>query len=224
VATGCEYDFDAIEGLDTSAIGRDGVASVYMNDTSKGTAAGGDLTREWFADIRKSAQKGSVKILLCDPDTPVKGEGVSLDMLFLCNDMLKGNGPVKGADLHKNADFVLAKSSERLLGNRGYEKVVKKLIEKEKNFSTLFSHRLRSVDTGRRIATFAVGGTEEEMEYDFLHVTPPMRASAALRDSPLAAYEGEFKGWLDVHSDTLRHKSYLSAIPQPRYGPLTEGR
>ncbi len=208
VATGCEYDYEAIEGLDSSLIGKRGIASVYLNDTAKGVATGGELTQRWFVDIRESAQKRRVKILLCDPETPIKGEGVSLDMLFLCNDMLKGNGPLEGGNLYKNAQFVLAKSTDLLIGNRGYDKVLKKRIEAEKNFSTLFSHRLISVDAERKIATFETGGIQKEVSYDFLHVTPPMRASNALRDSPLAAYEGRFKGWLDVDGKTLRHRSY----------------
>ncbi|BBG65951.1 hypothetical protein NNO_1248 [Hydrogenimonas sp.] len=208
VATGCEYDFGAIEGLESSMIGKNGITSVYMNDTSKGVATGGELTRSWFSDIRKSAQSGHVKVLLADPDTPVKGEGVSLDILFLCNDMLKGNGPMKGSDLHAKAEFTLVKSSDRLIGNVGYDKVLKKMVGSEKNFSTLFSHRLISVDAERKIATFEFGGTGREVPYDFLHITPPMRASGVLRDSPLAAYEGEFKGWFDAEARTLRHKSY----------------
>ncbi len=212
VATGCEYDFEAIEGLERSMIGKEGIASLYLNDTAKGTAAGGDLGREWFHQIREKAQKGRVKVLLCDPETPIKGEGVSLDMLFLCNDMLKGNGPLKGADLHKNAAFLLAKAKDRLIGNEEYDKLLKKRVKEQDNLSTLFSHRLRAIDAQRKIATFSVNGIEKEISYDFLHVTPPMRASDALRDSPLAAYEGEFKGWLDVERETLRHKSYSNVF------------
>ena len=208
VATGCEYDFEAIEGLEPSMIGKEGITSVYLNDTAKGSAEGGDLSRNWLLDIRKSAQKGRVKILLSDPETPVKGEGVSLDMLFLCNDMLKGNGPLKGGDLHKNAEFIFAKSTDRLIGCKGFDKVLKKRVKEQKNVSTLFSHRLRAVDAQRKIATFAANGVEKEVSYDFLHVTPPMRAAGALRDSPLAAYEGEFAGWLEVDEKTLRHKKY----------------
>ncbi len=213
VALGCEYNYEAIEGLDIFAIGRNSVASLYLNDTVKGTAKGPEITREWFSDIRKSARKGDdVRVLLSDPATPIKGEGVSLDILFLCNDMLKGRGPQKGADIHSKVKFTLAKASDTLLGCRGYDKALKKRVAAEKNFSTLFSHELKSVDVDRKVAMFEAGGAQKELSYDFLHVTPPMRAPDALRDSPLAAYEGEHTGWFDADERTLRHKTYSNVF------------
>ncbi len=208
VALGCEYDYEAIDGLDISSIGRNSIASLYLNDTVKGSAKGSEITRKWFGDIREGAAKGSVKVLLSDPATPVKGEGVSLDILFLCNDMLKGRGPRKGADIHAKVEFTLAKGSDTLIGCRGYDKALKKRVAAENNFSTLFSHELKSVDVDRKVATFSAGGVRKEVSYDFLHVTPPMRAPDALRDSPLAAYEGEHTGWFDGDERTLRHKTY----------------
>lgn len=208
VAMGCEYDYEAIGGLEVSELGKNGIASVYLNDTIKGEAPGAQMTRKWFDEIRKRAADGPVKIVLADPATPVKGEGVSLDMLFLCNDMLKGRGARKGSDLHRNGKFVLAKSGETLIGSPKYDKLLKNRLSEEKNFSVLYSHELRSVDPQRKVATLFAEGADKEIEYDFLHITPPMRAPDAVRDSPLASFEGEYKGWLDVDMHTLRHRVY----------------
>ena len=48
------------------------------------------------------------------------------------------------------------------------------------------------------------------MEYDFLHVVPPMRAPDAVLHSDLAVQHGALAagGWLDVHKDTLQHLRY----------------
>ncbi|WP_457598829.1 NAD(P)/FAD-dependent oxidoreductase [Hydrogenimonas sp.] len=208
VACGCRYDFGAIRGLDPDMIGKEGIASVYLNDTVEGRSAGGDLTREWFAQIRKRAEGGSVNVVLADPATPVKGEGVSLDMLFLCNDMLRGRGPLRGPDRHAEVRFLLAKPGERLLGSPFFDKVLKKRLAAHSNFESRFGYELRSVDAVRRVATFRSEGVEKEVAYDFLHVTPPMSPPDVVKDSPLAAYDGAFKGWLDVDPHTLRHREF----------------
>jgi len=33
-------------------IGKNGIASVYMNDNLKGSATGGDINNQWFQEIR----------------------------------------------------------------------------------------------------------------------------------------------------------------------------
>lgn len=212
VAAGCRYDFEAIRGLDRSMIGRDGIASVYLNDTLKGSAAGGDLTREWFVRIRKESEKRSLEVVLADPPTPVKGEGVSLDTLFLCDDMLRGNGPLGGSGRHGSVRFFLAKPGDRLLGSSFFDKLLKKRLSARKNVESRFGYELESVDPARRVATFLSEGVEKEVAYDFLHVTPPMRPPEVVEESPLAATDGEYRGWLDVDAQTLRHREFSNVF------------
>jgi len=45
IALGVEYDYNRIKGLDSSMIGENGIASVYLNDTITGTALGGNITK-----------------------------------------------------------------------------------------------------------------------------------------------------------------------------------
>ena len=42
------------------------------------------------------------------------------------------------------------------------------------------------------------------MQYDFLHVTPPMGPLDVVKESPLA----DQLGWVDVDKETLQHKKY----------------
>ncbi len=208
VALGCEYDFSAIEGINAEDIGKEGIASVYLNDTLKGISPGALITKLWFESIRRNAAKRPQNVLLCEPDTPVKGEGVSFDMLFLCNDILRGNGVRKGEDLHQNVHFTLTKPGHTLFPSKPIADTLQKEMKKAGNTETKFSHRLLAVNKSRKTAEFEVDGKRVEYSYDYLHITPPMRAPEVVQNSPLAIKEGRLKGWMEVDSATLQHPKY----------------
>ena len=208
VALGCEYDYSAIEGLQRSDIGKKGIASVHLNDMTSGKAPGGIITRQWFKSIRRHASREKVKVLITDPDTPVKGEGASLDMLFLCNDFVRGNGPEKGKDFHENVQFGLAKPGNTLLNNPVIDKALKKRLKSEKNIETFYGHTLKKIDTYKKTAVFSKDGKEIEQPYDYIHITPPMRPPEVLSRSNLAISDGKHKGWMEVDTKTLRHPRY----------------
>ena len=61
------------------------------------------------------------------------------------------------------------------------------------------------------VAVFSRDGADPlTVEYDFLHIAPPMRAPDAVKNSPLAIQEGPLAagGWLDVDKGTLQHRRY----------------
>ena len=59
-------------------------------------------------------------------------------------------------------------------------------------------------------ATYAAGPGLVTMEYDFIHVVPPMRAPDAVKNSPLPWQDGAFAadGWLEADNATRRHPRY----------------
>jgi sulfide:quinone oxidoreductase len=72
-----------------------------------------------------------------------------------------------------------------------------------------FQSNLTAVDGPARTAWFTVtdadGGQRTLAErFDMLHVCPPQRAPAFVRDSPLA----NDAGWIDVTGETLQHTRY----------------
>ena len=74
-----------------------------------------------------------------------------------------------------------------------------------------YQSTLVAVDVQAKRARFAnAQGAEHDLEYDFLHVVPPMRAPDAVLHSDLAVQHGALAagGWLDVHKDTLQHLRY----------------
>ena len=214
VALGCEYDYAAIGGLDRSDIGKNGIASVYLNDIEKGTAEGGDTTRQWFEAIHKNASVKDLNILFAQPDTPLKGVNASLDTLFLCNDYLKGEGPTsKSRDIRKHARFVFLHPGTEILGVKAFDKVLRETMKEAGNIDALPGHTIQSVDTAQKtVRLMTEEGGYTEMPYDFLHVTPPMYAPMVVQQSDLAAGEGEFAGWMAVDPETLQHPTYKNVF------------
>ena len=86
---------------------------------------------------------------------------------------------------------------------------VRELFQRQE-FETTFSHVLTAIDPGRHVATYATPTGPVELKWDFINVIPPMRAPAAVRNSPLKWQSGPFAadGWLEVDRATLRHARY----------------
>jgi sulfide:quinone oxidoreductase len=199
VAVGCEYDFEAIDGLKREDIGKDGVCSLYMPE-------GGYLASQWMRSIYSDAKKRELRVIFTLPETAVSGRGVSPDMLFLTMDMLRGRSPYGRDELSEKVKFTLSKAGTSLLGNAVFDHIVEKKIEAS-GFSSLDDNTLRAVDTGRKIAYFESSSGKREYRYDYIHITPPMSAPSLIGDSSLAV-EGEDGGWLDIDPETLHHRRY----------------
>lgn len=212
VALGVEYDFDAIEGLSKETIGKHGIASVYMNDTLQGTATGGFITQQWFKAIRTHARTRKTNVLCTEPNTPIKGVGSSLDILFLGNDIFRGNGPLGKHSVVNHIDFTFAKPDSALFPFAKFNTVIEKRVKEEKNITPLYGHELKAVDAENKIATLLSNDKEIKIAYDFLHVVPPMRPPKLFRDSPLAVHEGKHKGYMNVDAHTLQHKTYKNVF------------
>jgi len=212
VALGVEYDYSRIKGLNSGMIGKDGISSVYFNDTIKGSAKGGDITKEWFSQIYNKALKKEVKVICSEPDTPIKGVGTSLDILFLGNDIVKGNGPLFKNDVHKNVKFTFAKADKKIFAIKGFDLAINKEIDSQKNIDTLLGYNLIGIDAKKKLATFSMKDKELKIKYDFIHITPAMQAPKVLRDSPLSIKEGKYKGYLAVDKKTLQHLEYKNVF------------
>ena len=204
VTLGAEYDYEAIEGLHADMIGKEGIASIYMDDTVGGDARGADATRVLFEQIRSAAPAAGkpLKVLFSEPRTPIKGRGSALSLMMLYNHMLKR----EGAQGRVTFDYMTAHT--RLLELEAFDGVLKKELKKHINIEAAYGKELVAVDAGAKKATFVHNGAKEEIAYDLLHVTPPLRAPQVMRDSPLAVQDGVQKGWMAVDPATLRHPDY----------------
>jgi len=235
VATGLAYNYEGIEGMRPELVGKNGISSVYLNDTIKGTAKGGVATWKWFNDLREAAKKASpnnpITAIYTQPDTPIKCGGAPQKILYLSDDFLRGHGPLGGEDLHKNVKAYFCKKGTKLFGLPNYNKTLLNVTKSYGNITDKWNHVLRKIDPVKKIATFEhtyqVKGKWDpdledydyitkkemvEMPYDFIHVVPPMKPVEAVAKSPLGWQKGSAKGWLEVDKYTLQHRRYKNVF------------
>jgi len=214
VALDAEYDYHRIDGLTTDMIGKNGIASVYLNNTSKGIELGGESTQHWFNQMYQTASRGPIKILCTEPDTLIKERGTSLDVLFLGNDILRGNGPDSRSDITHNTHFTFLSPDQTLITAKSYDNALRKIIAKADNIDTHHGQTLIAIDSSNKLATFSAAGemTKQQLPYDFIHITPPMQAPDVLRNSPLAVNSGKNAGWMDIDEKTLLHPKFHNVI------------
>lgn len=223
VATGMQYHYERIEGLSADMIGQHGISSVYLSDLAAGTAAGGTITRDWFHAVRDAAKTSKPRVLFTQHSTPIKCGGAPQKMLYLCDDFLKRD--------KLDGDFIFATASEKLFGIPEIETSLHKVQKGYGNITNKFGHELIRIDAEKKIATFLhkyqVQGEydkeyeeyemidkEEEVavEYDFIHISPPVTAVDAVAGSQLGWQKGTAKGWLEVDRETLQHRRYKNVF------------
>ncbi len=112
---------------------------------------------------------------------------------------------------------------------------------KDRGFKWHYKHNLVKLDTDAKIATFKHSWTEKgawdedieefsvinkselvDKKYDFIHVTPPMKAPDVVGNSKI----GSRKGWVPVKKETLQHVKYnnifclgdVAAVPMGKTG------
>jgi sulfide:quinone oxidoreductase len=194
VATGLELDYGGIAGMETGLIGRDGIGSVY---------AGPEAAAATWRAMSAFADAGGVG-LFGRPPGEMKCAGAPLKYTFLTEDILTRRGNRTGAEITYLAPGdglfsvpIVSEKVRMLFGARGIE--------------TRYQHVLTAIDPGRKVATYRKGVDEtEELPFDFIHVIPPMRAVAAIRQSPLPWTDGPWHadGYVEVDKFTLRHLRY----------------
>lgn len=194
VATGVEYHYDAIEGMDVNAIGQNGLASVYNSPDA--------AAKTWDA-IRKFSLEGGNGFFTL-PSTPIRCAGAPLKMTLLTLDRLRQNGGMDKAQMN------FYSATNNVFGLPWFNQFVLDRYE-EAGMDVKFRTELTAVDIGARKATFTQeDGSQFTTDYDLLHVVPPMRAPRSVRESNLAWTEGNMAagGWLAVDRDTLQHNTY----------------
>ncbi|MGE4527153.1 MAG: NAD(P)/FAD-dependent oxidoreductase [Rhodospirillaceae bacterium] len=193
VATGLTLDYAAIAGMDTAAIGKSGLGSVY---------AGPEAAAATWAAMSRFAETGG-KGLFFRPATEMKCAGAPLKYAFLTDDMLRKRGARGKAELTYAAQnktlFSVPIVSEKA-----------RMLFKDRGVRVVHDHVLTAIDIGRRIATFSTPTGAVELPYDFTNVIPPMRAPLAVRQSALPWRSGGWAadGWVEVDKATLRHARF----------------
>ena len=225
VAAGVDYHYEEIRGLKAEDIGTKGISSVYLSDFEKGTTDGGSITWDWFNQLKQASATNEKKprVIYTQPATPIKCGGAPQKILYLSADHLKKSG--------LSAEYTFATAGGKLFG---LKPIADSLGEVQKRYDTItnkFKHNLIAIDKYAKIATFEhtyeINGEYDEeleeydtitkrelveLEYDFIHIVPPMRAAKAVHESMLGWQKGTARGWLEVDKETLQHRRYKNVF------------
>jgi sulfide:quinone oxidoreductase len=202
VAPGLVLDHDAIEGFSLDLVGTNGIGALY---------AGPEYAAKTWVAAQKFTEEGGIG-LMTRPATEMKCAGAPLKHAFLIEDIASrsvGKGRYEIQYAANNAALfgvpIVSEKVRMLFGQRG--------------IATHYSHVLKAVDPGKRLATFTATTTDTatkaevksdvELPYDYLHVIPPQRAPEVIRQSGLSwADKWTDQGWVEVDMKTLQHLRY----------------
>ena len=192
LAPGLVLDHDAIEGFSLDMVGQNGIGALY---------AGPDYAARTWQAAQRFTEEGGTGIFT-RPATEMKCAGAPLKHTFLIDDIAKraGNGG--------STNMIYAAPQGSLFGVPIVAEKVRMLFE-DRGIAPVHGYTLKSIDAGRRRATFATESGDAEMAYDYLHVIPPQRAPDFVRESGLSwADRWVDQGWVEVDPHTLRHRRY----------------
>jgi len=242
IAAGVSLNYGAIKGLEevgelystgdnesaTKLLTQKGVSSIYTVDGSEATWT----NMQAFIEKAKNGQK--VNGLFTHPNTSIKCGGAPKKIMYLANARLNEAGKSTRA----NANLHFYPNGGTMFGIQDYhDAIVKQFNERDMNYS--YFHNLTEIKNG--IAVFDDHSkfnevydedleetvketihTNVEKEFDFIHVTPPMKAPDEIGKSKI----GSSKGWVPVNKETLQHVKYpnvfalgdIAAVPMGKTG------
>ncbi len=185
VACGIELHWEAIAGL-RGNLGTNGICSNYAYDQCEGT---------W--ETIRSFRGGTA--LFTMPPQPIKCAGAPQKICYLAEDAFRRQR------VRERTRIVYAAATPSIFAVEAYARSLERVVAR-KGIDTRYQHELVELDAGAGRATFVDHALEEQVaiDYDMIHVTPPQRAPAVVRESPLAD-EG---GWLAVDRATLRSPTH----------------
>ena len=184
VAAGVQLGWSRIPGL-AESVGKPGtgVCSNYSYDT---VASTWDLIREF---------RGGTA-LFTEPTTPVKCGGAPQKIMYLAEEAFRRNG------VRDRTRVVFLNAKATLFTAPYYTPALERVID-SRGMEVKLSHELAALRPEAKQAVFRdlKAGTDVVLDYDMIHVTPPMSAPDFVRESGL----GNADGWVDVDKHTLRH-------------------
>ncbi|XP_029289236.1 LOW QUALITY PROTEIN: sulfide:quinone oxidoreductase, mitochondrial-like [Cottoperca gobio] len=135
------------------------------------------------------------------PNTPVKCAGAPQKIMYLTEAFLRKTGKRDKANIIYNTSLPV------LFGIKKYADSLWDIV-KQRDLQVNLRQNLIEVRADKQEAVFEnldKPGETNVIEYEMLHVTPPMgRPNLVVKGSQLA----DEAGWLDVNKDNLQHKRY----------------
>src|SRR5699024_6057660 len=185
VAPGLQINWSSIKGLKEN-IGKNGVCSNYSPN----------YVRETWRQISKFKQGNAI---FTHPNTPIKCGGAPMKIMYLAEDYFRKH------NIRSNANGTYETPKDALVDVGKYNTGLEKTGE-ERDRIVNYNYNLVEIDGDKKEATFEHTKTDDRktIDYEMLHVTPPMGPLGVLKESTLS----DSDGWVDVNPNTLQHKIY----------------
>lgn len=193
VAMGVRLAYEKIEGLSKDLIGQHGIGSVY---------AGPEFAEKTWQALDRFTDEGGQGVFT-RPNTEMKCAGQPLKYTFIAEDYASRKGNREKTDIHYYANNDNTFSVPIV-----HEKV--RMLFEERGIGLSYHHVLTAIDPGRQVATFSTPEGNKEIDFDFIHVIPPMVAPDPVLNSDLRWQTGAWaeQGWMEVDKSSLRHVRY----------------
>ncbi|MFP4333172.1 MAG: NAD(P)/FAD-dependent oxidoreductase [Campylobacterales bacterium] len=212
---GMKYEWEKIDGLSHSDIGKDGIHSVFDLEGSL----------ECYKGLEAFSEGSGGDMIFTHPATPIKCGGAPKKINMMSDAYLRRHG-TRG-----KANITFCPAGGSMFSIPSFDAELKRIYT-NRDMNMNLSHNLVAIDKSNKIATFEHTVTTEveeydeileetimvsksrkemvDMPYDFLHVTPPMRAVDVVANSPLAWDRGSAAegGWAMADQFTLQHLKY----------------
>ncbi|KAG5679036.1 hypothetical protein PVAND_008637 [Polypedilum vanderplanki] len=189
VATGIEVNYEAIPGLvDALKVPKGPVCSIYS-----------PLYVNRVYDAFQSFKGGNA--IFTFPASPVKCPGAPQKILYIFEHYTRKNKKRNAAKLYYNTSLPV------IFGVKHYADALWKVVEKRDINVNLRTNLVEVLPNGRE-AVFENLDTKERkiMDFNLLHVTPPMRPPLVLREN-----SGDLvneAGFVEVNRYTMQHMKY----------------
>lgn len=190
VCCGIQLDWDSIKGL-SKTLGKNGVCSNYSFETAPYTY-----------ECIKNFSGG--KAVFTQPNSLIKCGAAPQKIVYLAADNFRKRGILEKSEV----SFYTEKP-----GLLRVKEIHTALLEISRRYgiNLVFQSSLKEIRGEAREAVIDVpegdGRKEITVQYNMMHVAPPMSAPDFIKNSPLAVQDDP-QGWVDVNGETLQHKRY----------------
>lgn len=185
VCPGIQVNWSDIKGLKEN-IGKNGVCSNYAPEYAGET---------W----KQLSQFKGGNAIFTNPNTTVKCGGAPMKIMFLADDYFRKH------NMRNQANVIFETAKPGIFDVPKYKKTLERIID-ERNIVVDYRHNLIEINGEQRKATFEnlETGETKTLDYEMLHVTPPMGPLDVIKESDLA----DKVGWVDIDPTTMQHKKY----------------
>lgn len=224
ITAGVVLDFEKIKGLEELqeiyTVDESTKIDDFFKDTMVSTVYNVNSAEQTWQNMQtiiEEAKSGKkLNAIFTHPNTAIKCGGAPKKMMYLMNARLEE------ANARKNVEMTFYANSSKMFAVKEYEDAIIKQYEK-RDMKWNLNHNLVEINLKDKVATFdkfwqEKGEYDKDLEeyemvekheyvdvpYDFMHLTPPMKAPKEIAKSDVASSSG----WIPVNQETLQHVKY----------------